>query len=152
MRAAVASRTAFAADRPTYQWEPARDQGGIALRLFGILGRRELQRISEAVQERCRSPRDLVWIDFMDVMHLDFRALAEFVGTQERQRRRGASIWFTGLSPYLRALFQVAGQGPALNRLEWRVSEDGSGLAPGFEAARALRSAPGDGGSERVEI
>lgn len=151
-RSAVAPRARLAADRPTYQWEPARDRGGIALRLHGLLGRRELERVSEAVQERCRSPRDLVWIDFTDVAHLDFRALSEFVRSQERERHRGASIWFTGLSPYLRALVQVAGQGPALNRLEWRAAAEESARATGSEAARALRSAPGDGGLERVEI
>jgi anti-anti-sigma regulatory factor len=150
MRAAVPTRPPHVLDRPTYQWEPARGQGGIALRLFGLLGRRELQRIVETVQERCRSPRDLVWIDFSDVVHLDFRALAEFVQAHERQRHRGASIWFTGLSPYLRALFQVAGQGPALCRLEWNALEEGS-KAMREVTARARRG-PGDGGAERVEI
>jgi anti-anti-sigma regulatory factor len=151
MRAAIASRAPIGADRPTYQWEPGRGQGGTALRLYGLLGGRELQRIADAVQERCRSPRDLVWIDFSDVVHLDFRELGEFIRSQERQRHRGVSIWFTGLSPYLRALFQVAGQGPALSRLEWPVTDEAGGMA-GRNAARALRSAPGDGGSERVEI
>jgi ABC-type transporter Mla MlaB component len=150
MRAAVASRLSIGAERPTYQWEPARGPGGTSLRLFGLLGRRELQRVADAVQERCRSPRDLVWIDFSGVAHLDFRALAEFVQSQERQRHRGASIWFTGLTPYLRALFHVAGQGPALNRLEWGAEgSDGptrEGKGPG------LREATGDGGAERMEI
>lgn len=150
MRAVVASRSPLVPDRPTYQWEPARGQSGIALRLFGLLGRRELQRIVETVQERCRSPRDLVWIDFSDVVHLDFRALAEFVQAHERQRHRGAAIWFTGLSPYLRALFQVAGQGPALCRLEWSAPEEGSETMR--ELTARARRAPGDGGTERVEI
>jgi anti-anti-sigma regulatory factor len=150
MRAAATPRPPLVLDRPTYQWEPARGQGGIALRLFGLLGRRELQRIVDTVQERCRSPRDLVWIDFSDVVHLDFRALAEFVQAHERQRHRGASIWFTGLSPYLRALFQVAGQGPALCRLEWNAPEEGSETMRKV-AARARRG-PADGGAERVEI
>lgn len=149
IRAAVASRAPLAAERPTFQWEPARGQGGTSLRLFGLLGRRELQRVADAVQERCRSPRDLVWIDFTDVIHLDFRALAEFVQSQERQRHRGASIWFTGLTPYLRALFHVAGQSPALNRLEWRAEGNGE---PAEGRAANPRSAMGDGGVERVEI
>jgi len=149
MHSAVASRASFAAERPTFQWEPAHGQGVTSLRLFGLLGRRELQRVADAMQERCRSPRDPVWIDFSDVVHLDFRALAEFVQSQERQRRRGALVWFTGLTPYLRALFHVAGQSPALNRLEWRPGGNGE-LAEG--RASGLRSAAGDGGMERVEI
>ena len=152
MRAAVASRVPVGAERPTFQWEPARGQGGTSLRLFGLLGRRELQRVTDAVQERCRSPRDLVWIDFADVAHLDFRALAEFVQSQERQRHRGASIWFTGLTPYLRALFHVAGQGPALSRLEWRVPVEGVGKTGREDTRRSYGSAPNDGSSERVEI
>ncbi|HET9252141.1 MAG TPA: STAS domain-containing protein [Candidatus Eisenbacteria bacterium] len=152
MRAATVTRVPARAERPTYQWEPARGQGGLSLRLYGLLGSRELERVSESVQERCRSPRDLVWIDFTDVVHLDFRALAEFVQSQERQRRRGASIWFTGLTPYLRALFQVAGQGPALNRLEWRVPEEGGGRMGREDALRSYGSAPNDGSPERVEI
>ena len=151
MRAAVASRASIGVDRPTYQWEPARGQGGTALRLFGLLGKRELQRVADAVQERCRSPRDLVWIDFSDVAHLDFRALAEFVQSQERQRHRGTSIWITGLTPYLRALFHVAGQGPALSRLEWRVPVEEGGRMGREDARRSYGSAPDDG-TEPVEI
>jgi ABC-type transporter Mla MlaB component len=152
MRSAVVARTSIRIERPTYQWEPARGQGGIALRLFGLLGRRELQHVADAVQERSRSPRDVVWIDFTDVIHLDFRALAEFVQSQERQRHRGASIWFTGLTPYLRALFQVAGQGPALNRLEWRAAGMDSPESGRDGTARVRWNAPGDGGSERMGI
>ena len=151
-RAAAISHVTARAERPTYQWEPVRGQGGVSLRLFGLLGRRELERVRESVQERCRSPRDLVWIDFTDVIHLDFRALAEFVQSQERQRHRGASIWFTGLTPYLRALFQVAGQGPALNRLEWRVPVEADGKKGREDALRSYGSAPNDGSPERVEI
>ena len=150
--ASMVSRVRARAERPVYQWEPSRGQGGTSLRLFGLLGRRDLERVAESVQERCRSPRDTVWIDFEDVAHLDFRAVAEFVRSQERQRHRGPSIWFTGLSPYLRALFQVAGQGPALNRLEWRVPVEGGGRMGREDALRSYGSAPNDGGSERVEI
>jgi len=116
-----------------------------------LLGKRELQRVADAVQERCRSPRDLVWIDFSDVAHLDFRALAEFVQSQERQRHRGTSIWITGLTPYLRALFHVAGQGPALSRLEWRVPVEEGGRMGREDARRSYGSAPDDG-TEPVEI
>jgi anti-anti-sigma regulatory factor len=151
-RAATVSRVTARSERPTYQWEPVRGQGGISLRLYGLLGGRELERVCESVLERCRSPRDLVWIDFTDVVHLDFRALAEFVPSLERQRHRGASIWFTGLTPYLRALFQVAGQGPALNRLEWRVPVEGGGKKGREDALRSYGSAPNDGSPERVEF
>lgn len=150
--AATVPRLPARAERPTYQWEPVRGHGGVSLRLFGLLGARELERVCEAVQERCRSPRDLVWIDFTETAHLDFRALAEFVLSLERQRHRGASIWFTGLTPYLRALFQVAGQGPALNRLEWRVPVEGGGRRGREDALRSYGSAPNDGSPERVEI
>jgi ABC-type transporter Mla MlaB component len=152
MRAATVARVPVRAERPTYQWELLRGQGGVSLRLFGVLGRRELERVGESMQERCRSPRDLVWIDFTDAIHLDFRALAEFVQSLERQRHRGASIWFTGLTPYLRALFQVAGQGPAVSRLEWRVPVEGGGKKGREDALRSYGSAPIDGSSERVEI
>jgi ABC-type transporter Mla MlaB component len=114
-------------DRPTYQWEPARGRGPAVLRLFGILGQRELARVLDALLTRCPSPRDLVCIDFEEVDHLDYRALPEFANVLFAQRDRGSSIWLVGLSPYLRALFQVAGQGPVLGRLEWRDPEDGTG-------------------------
>jgi ABC-type transporter Mla MlaB component len=119
----IDSRSAGAADRPTYQWEAARGSAPLALRLFGTLGRRELTRIVDAMIESGGSPREILKVDFEDVNHLDYRALSEFTKALQRQRDRGASIWFVGLSPYLRALFHVAGQGPALNRLEWRVPE-----------------------------
>jgi ABC-type transporter Mla MlaB component len=119
----IDSRSVGAAARPTYQWEAARGGGALALRLFGTLGRRELTRIVDAMIESGGSPREVLRVDFEDVNHLDYRALSEFTKALQRQRDRGASIWFVGLSPYLRALFHVAGQGPALNRLEWRVPE-----------------------------
>lgn len=118
------------ADRPTFQWDPVSTGGVLTLRLFGALGPRELTRVAEAVRDRGRAPRDLVCIDFTDVTHLDFRALPEFTFALSRLRDRGASIWFLGLSPYGRSLFAVAGQGPALRRLEWH--------APGEVASSSL--------------
>lgn len=111
-----------APDRPTYQWETLRG-GGHALRLFGTLGRRELIRVVDTLLEAGGSPREFLRIEFEDVDHLDYRALSEFTSALQRLRDRGASIWFIGLSPYLRALFHVAGQGPGLSRLEWRSQE-----------------------------
>jgi len=111
------------ADRPTYQWEMARAGGAQTLHLFGALGRHELERVVDALLETGRSPRDFVRIDFEDVSHLDYRALSEFTSAVLRQRDRGASVGIVGLSPYLRALFHVAGQGPGLSRLEWRTQE-----------------------------
>ena len=122
----IDSRSPDAADRPIYQWEAARGGGAVALRLFGTLGRRELSRVVDAMLESGGSPRDFLRIDFEDVIHLDYRALSAFATALQRLRDRGASIWLVGLSPYLRALFHVAGQGPALNRLESRVPELGS--------------------------
>jgi len=119
----IAPGSPFAADRPTYQWETTRGGGAQTLRLFGALGRRELVRVLDALLESSRSPRDFVRIDFEDVSHLDYRALSEFTSALQRQRDRGASIGFVGLSPYLRALFHVAGQAPGLSRLEWRSQE-----------------------------
>jgi ABC-type transporter Mla MlaB component len=117
---------AFRVGRPTCQWELSRAGGPVRLRLFGVLGARDLDRVADALRERCRSPRDLACVDFEEVEHLDYRALAAFVRSLERQRERGASIWMVGLSPYVRALFQVAGHGPALARLEWSVAETGA--------------------------
>ena len=120
-----------AADRPTFQWDPIAAGGVLTMRLYGALGSRELTRIAEAVRDRARAPRDLVCIDFTDVTHLDFRALPEFTLALSRQRDRGAAVWFLGLSPYGRSLFAIAGQGPALRRLEWRApgEADSSSLA-----------------------
>ncbi len=106
-------------ERPTYQWEVARDESR-ALRLFGTLGRRELERVVTAMVECGRSPRDFVCVDFEGVEHVDYRAVPEFTAALLRMRNRGALTWFVGMSPYVRALFQVAGQGSTLGRLEWR--------------------------------
>lgn len=122
-RAAIDLRSLGAADRPTYQWEISRGVGARTLRLFGSPGRRELLRVVDALIESGGSPRDIVRIDFEDVNHLDYRALSEFTSALQRLRDRGTSIWFVGLSSYVRALFHVAGQGPGLSRLEWRSQE-----------------------------
>jgi anti-sigma B factor antagonist len=141
-RATIDSRAAGAADRPTYQWEAARG-GALKLRLFGSLGRRELTRVVDAMVESGGSPRDSLRIDFEDVSHMDYRGLSEFTSALQRLRDRGASIWFVGLNPYLRALFHVAGQAPALNRLEWRATD--------FESASFARSPAGIPGAARAE-
>jgi len=125
-------------DRPTYQWEAARGCGPAELRLFGMLGRREFPLVLDSLLRRCRSPRDLVCVDFEEVEHVDYRSLPEFAKSLLLQRDRGASIWLVGLSPYLRALFQVAGQGPALARLEWRDRDsEGNSRIPELERAGA---------------
>ena len=123
-------------ERPTYQWEPARGSGPAELRLFGLLRRRDLALVLDSLLRRCRSPRDLVCVDFEEVEHVDYRALPEFAKFLLLHRDRGASIWVVGLSPYLRALFQVAGQGPALAKLEWRES-DPEGMSRRTERERA---------------
>lgn len=136
------ARHALRIDRPTCQWELSRAGGPVRLRLYGVLGPRDLDRVADTLRERCRAPRDLACVDFDEVEHLDYRALQDFVARLERQRERGASIWMVGLSPYLRSLFQVAGQGPALARLEWSAVEE---TAPGGQARETSRIEAWDG-------
>ena len=130
------TRPTLRTDRPTCQWELSRQGGPVRLRLYGVLGPRDLDRVADTLRERCRAPRDLACVDFDEVQHLDYRALQDFVARLLRQRERGASIWITGLSPYLRALFQVAGQGPALARLEWGAVEETEPGGPARETSR----------------
>jgi ABC-type transporter Mla MlaB component len=136
------TRPALRIDRPTCQWELSRQGGPVRLRLYGVLGPRDLDRVADTLRERCRAPRDLACVDFDEVQHLDYRALQDFVARLMRQRERGAAVWITGLSPYLRALFQVAGQGPALARLEWGAIEE---TAPGGQARETSRIEAWDG-------
>ena len=136
------ARPALRIDRPTCQWEFSRAGGPVRLRLYGVLGPRDLDRVADTLRERCRAPRDFACVDFDEVEHLDYRALHDFVARLERQRERGASIWMVGLSPYLRSLFQVAGQGPALARLEWSAVEE---TAPGGQARETSRIEAWDG-------
>lgn len=121
---AVPSRRAFAFDRPAIQWDAPRSAGIHTVRLFGPLGARELGQVAGAVAERGLSPRDLVLIDFEQVEHLDYRAIPDFVRVIASQANRGAEVRFTGMSRYLRDLFDVSGQGPALCRLEWMPEGD----------------------------
>lgn len=136
------ARAALRIDRPTCQWELSRAGGPVRLRLYGVLGPRDLDRVVETLRERCRSPRDLACIDFDEVEHLDYRAIPDFMARLGRQRERGASIWIVGLNPYLRALFQVAGQGPALARLEWGAA---GGPASSLEDGRMSHAEAWDG-------
>lgn len=119
------ARRPAAADRPLFQWEAASGLSAATLRLFGSLGRRELALVVETIAERARSPRDVVSIDFENVVHVDFRALPEFALKIARHRHRGASIWLVGLSPYVRNLFDVAGQGSVVRQLAWQPEERG---------------------------
>jgi anti-anti-sigma regulatory factor len=125
-------------DRPTCQWEAARGASPLTLRLFGTLGVRELHRVIETVQEGGRSLREVLCVDFDGVDHLDYRALPELVAALSGLRSRGAFVWFVGLNPYLRSLFHVAGQGPALGRLEWspRLAEQPAQARRDLDAPR----------------
>ena len=114
------ARRSFAFDRPVFQWDARRGAGPLVVRLFGTLGARELGQMTQAIQERGRSPRDLVCLDFEQVTHLDYRALPEFARALTRQQSVGADVVLWGMSGYVRRLFDAAGQGPVLRRLEWK--------------------------------
>jgi anti-anti-sigma regulatory factor len=131
-------RHPFAFDRPVFQWDARRGAGPLVVRLFGTLGARELSQLILAIRERGRSPRDLVCLDFEQVSHLDFRALPDFLRALERQRASGADVCLIGLGPYLQSLFDVAGQGPALRRLEWNpnLEETGTQHSPPLAIAK----------------
>jgi anti-anti-sigma regulatory factor len=121
---ATQSRHAFSFDRPTIQWDALRGSGALTVRLFGRLGSRELTQVTEAIARRAPSPRDLVCLDFEQVEHVDYRALPEFVSALIRHQRRGSGICLVGLSRYVRNLFDVAGEGPALRQLEWKTDRE----------------------------
>jgi len=122
------SRMTAPAERPTYQWESANGGTAATLKLYGSLGAREIALVVETIAERARSPREVVSVDFAGVDHLDFRALHEFAQRMTRHRHRGASIWFVGLSPYVRCLFDVAGQGAVVRQLTWEPEDHGRGV------------------------
>ncbi|HZE19337.1 MAG TPA: STAS domain-containing protein [Candidatus Angelobacter sp.] len=115
-----AARRSFAFDRPVFQWDARHGVGPLVVRLFGRLGARELRQMVQAIHERGRSPRDLVCLDFEQVTHLDYRALPEFARALTRQQSLGADVVVAGMSGYVRRLFDVAGQGPVVRRLEWK--------------------------------
>ena len=118
------ARRAFAFDRPVFQWDARRGTGPLMVRLFGRLGERELTHMITAIRDRGRSPRDLVCLDFEQVTHVDYRALPDFARALTRQQSSGADVCLVGMSAYLRTLFDVAGQGPTLRRLEWNAKEE----------------------------
>jgi anti-anti-sigma regulatory factor len=122
--AIASARRSFAFDRPVFQWDARRGTGPLVVRLFGRLGARELQQMIQALQERGRSPRDFICLDFEQVTHLDYRALPEFASALTRQQSIGADVVLAGMSGYVRRLFDAAGQGPTLRRLEWKPVEE----------------------------
>jgi anti-anti-sigma regulatory factor len=124
IRQLAPARRPFAFDHPVFQWDAPRGAGPLVARLFGRLGGRELAQMALAIRERGRSPRDLVCLDFEQVTHLDYRALPDFARALTRQQSTGADVCLVGMSGYIRTLFDVAGQGPALRRLEWKPMEE----------------------------
>ncbi len=124
IRALAPARRSLAFDRPVFQWDARRGTGPLVVRLFGRLGTRELSQMASAIRERGCSPRDLVCLDFEQVTHLDYRALPEFARALARQQRTGADVCLMGMSDYVRTLFDAAGQGPALRRMEWKPVEE----------------------------
>ena len=125
MSASLATaRRSFTSDPPAFQWDMGRGAGPRVVRLFGHLGERELQHVIAAIRERGRSPQDLVCLDFEQVTHLDYKALSGFARALTRQASMGSDVFLVGVSAYIHALFGVAGQGPAMRRLEWKPVEE----------------------------
>lgn len=120
---AAPARRAFAFDRPVFQWDARPGAGPLVVRLFGRLMTRELRQMAQALRDRGRSPRDLICLDFEQVTHLDYRALPDFARALTRQQSAGADVCLIGMNSYVRSLFDVAGQGPTLRRLEWKPVE-----------------------------
>ncbi len=120
IRSLAPARRPFAFDRPVFQWDAPRGGGPLVVRLFGRLGGRELDQMVSAIRDRGRSPRDLVCLDFEQVSHIDYRAVPEFARALTRQQSTGADVCVVGMNGYVRTLFDVAGQGPTLRRLELR--------------------------------
>jgi len=117
-------RRSVTADPPAFQWDAGRGAGPKVVRLFGRLGERELQHVVAAIQERGRSPQDLVCLDFEQVTHLDYKALSGFARALTRQASTGSDVFLVGVSAYIHTLFGVAGQGPVMRRLEWKPVEE----------------------------
>ena len=137
MTATTAPRRHAAGERPTFQWDPARESGVGTLRLYGRLGERELRRVLDAVVERARSPRECVVIDLAGVEHVDFRAVSEFLRALGRLRDRCSSVWLVGASPYVRQLMDVSGQGSLRRALSWDAGPAGSAARTGGDELRA---------------
>jgi len=137
-------------ERPLCQWEAATSGTSATLRLYGSLGRRQLALVLEAIADKARAPRDVVSIDFENVDHLDFRALPEFAQKIARHRHRGASIWIVGLSPYLRCLFDVAGEGSVVRQLAWETrGSEGLGRREPIRPFARSNGAGGPAGADR---
>ena len=133
--------------RPVYQWEPTREPGPRTIRLFGRLGDGELRRILQAVVAQDRAPRESIFIDFSDVEHVDFRGVADFIAALARWRDRRSGVWMIGVSPYVRQLMDVSGQGALRRALSWDADVAGSlATAGGDDLRSAERRALRTGG------
>jgi len=123
--------------RPLFQWDATRAPGPRTIRLFGRLGDAELRRVLHAVVEQDRTPRDPIVIDFSNVEHVDFRAVADFLAALARWRDRRAAVWMVGVSPYVRQLMDASGQGALRRALSWDAGPAGSLATAGGDDLRA---------------
>jgi anti-anti-sigma regulatory factor len=137
MGAARLGRRDLLGAHPLYQWDASREPGVVTLRLFGRLGDEEFGRVLEALQARVRGPRDVVTLDFEGVEHVDFRAVAGFLSSLARWRDRGAAVWLVAVSPYIRQLMDVSGQGALRRSLSWDVGPSEDGTRFGQDSIRA---------------
>lgn len=138
------ARRSFTFDRPAFQWDARHGAGPLVVRLFGRLHESELDHLALAIRERGRSPQDLVCLDFEQVTHLNYKALPGFARALARQANSGANVCLVGMSVYVRTLFDVAGQGPVLRRLEWMpVEETETSRRPPLGIARIAPHRPG---------
>jgi len=117
---AAPARRHFSFDRPVFQWDARPGAGPLVVRLFGRLTAHELRQMAQALRDRGRSPRDLICLDFEQVTHIDYRALPDFARALTRQQSAAADVCLIGMNAYVKSLFDVAGQGPTVRRLEWK--------------------------------
>ncbi|HZH04576.1 MAG TPA: STAS domain-containing protein [Myxococcaceae bacterium] len=87
--------------RPTLRVTTLMPEGELGVREWAELSR-ELDRL-----ERYGVVR---WVlDLTDVTHLDYRGVRPLIESAARARRAGGDLKLAGLSPYLSAIFRVAG-------------------------------------------
>ena len=79
------------------------------LMLEGELEEADLLKLCEDLMHRLHRGTRQVVLDFADVSHLNYRGVRPLMARADAYRRAGGDVKLSGLSPYLAAIFRVAG-------------------------------------------
>lgn len=109
-------------------------------RMRGDWGKSELGQLLVLIDALGLAPGSRVVLDFSTARHVDYRAVELLIHLAQRLERRRAAFHLTGLTPYLRQIFELGGALEGRDFIEQHLWHGSHNQRSSGASARRLRS------------